>query len=135
MVLLNAAHEYGSLEDVKGELSWLVAELKAASFVAKSVPFLTESNELGERNTLFMGESDINGKFFVEESTSDDGSGKKMNYRRLVMHNQPTIVRSECRTKMEKIKIGKGKNKKTVGQFSLNPNQRELYIVENKMCL
>jgi len=113
VVLLNAAHEYGSLDDVKGELSWLVAELKAANFVARSVPFLTESNELGERNTLYMSESDINGKFFVEESTSDDGNGKKMSYRRLVMHNQPTIVRSECRTKTEKIKTGKGKNKKT----------------------
>lgn len=55
VVLLNMLHEYGTLEEVKSELSWLVSELKFSGFKAKSVPFLTEGSELGVRNIIGKG--------------------------------------------------------------------------------
>ena len=48
-------HEYGTLDEVKSELSWLVTELKCSTFKGKTVPFLTEGADLGSRNIIGKG--------------------------------------------------------------------------------
>ena len=48
-------HEYGTLDEVKSELSWLVSELKAGTFKGRTVPFLTEGADLGSRNIIGKG--------------------------------------------------------------------------------
>ena len=114
MVLLNARHEYGALDEVKTELSWLVAELKCPNFIGKSVPFLTDSSELGERNVIHSGKSEIYGDFSVEESESRDIDNEEFTYRRLIFQNQPTLVQCQCRISKKEETVKKGKKKQIV---------------------
>lgn len=112
IVLLNMLHEYGTLDEVKTELSWLVSELKSSSFKSSTVPFLTEGADLGSRNIIGKGESEFCGKYFIEESKSLDINGDEFIYRRLIYQRQPTIIQSECRLREEKIKQKKKKQPK-----------------------
>ena len=114
VVLLNARHEYGALDEVKTELSWLVAELKCPKFIGKSVPFLTDSSELGERNIIHSGKSEIYGDFSVEESESRDIDNEEFTYRRLIFQNQPTLVQCQCRISKKEETVKKGKKKQIV---------------------
>lgn len=116
VVLLNARHEYGALEEVKTELSWLVAELKCPNFIGKSVPFLTDSSELGERNIIHSGKSEIYGDFSVEESESRDVDNEEFTYRRLIFQNQPTLVQCQCRISKKEENLKKGKKKQVVSE-------------------
>jgi hypothetical protein len=59
VVLLNMLHEYGTIEEVKTELSWLVGELKASNMQARNVPFLTQDEEIGVRNIIGKGSGHI----------------------------------------------------------------------------
>ena len=77
-------HKYESMDDVKDELSWLVAELKALQFKRHQVPFLTESAEIENRKILGKGTSKLSGNYVIEESTSRDKNGEEQIYRRLV---------------------------------------------------
>ena len=128
VVLLNARHEYGALDEVKTELSWLVAELKCPNFIGKSVPFLTDSSELGERNIIHSGKSEIYGEFSVEESDSRDVDNEEFTYRRLIFQNQPTLVQCQCRIAKKEETIKKGKKKQTVSLICVGFRLRQIGI-------
>jgi len=111
IVLLNMLHKYESMESVKNELSWLVKELKAANFKAKSVPFLTESAEIENRTILGRGTSKLSGNYVIEESTSRDRNNEEHIYRRLIFESTPTLIQSECRMMEKKVVQSKGGSK------------------------
>ena len=112
VVLLNMAHQYGNMESVKEELSWLVGELKAKTFTQPKVPFLTESTDVENRSILGKGKSELSGNYIIEESAARDAQGEEHIYRRLIFEQQPTLIQSECRMIEKVIKKGKKKQKK-----------------------
>lgn len=97
---------YGSLEEVKSDLSAKVLELAPAS-CKEQVPILSLGDDVGQRDVRCKGKSDISGEFVVEDvlSSNDDL------YRRLIFLNSPYIIQSEAKLMLAKKKKKKGSPK------------------------
>lgn len=64
-------------------------------FSLRQVPFLSAGEDIGERKVRYEGESEINGKFLVEEVKPGDGAI----YRRLIFLSNENLVQSEVKLK------------------------------------
>ncbi|GFY49836.1 eEF1A lysine and N-terminal methyltransferase [Trichonephila inaurata madagascariensis] len=96
---------YGSLEEVKNDLSAKVLELAPAS-CKEQVPILSLGDDVGQRDVKCKGKSDISGEFVVEDVLSNNDDL----YRRLIFLNSPYIIQSEAKLMLAK-KKKKGSSK------------------------
>ncbi|PRD21754.1 UNVERIFIED_CONTAM: mettl13 [Trichonephila clavipes] len=97
---------YGSLEEVKNDLSAKVLELAPAS-CKEQVPILSLGDDVGQRDVKCKGKSDISGEFVVEDVLSNNDDL----YRRLIFLNSPYIIQSEAKLMLAKKKKKKGSSK------------------------
>lgn len=68
----------------------------------EQIPYLSLGSEVGNRETIYKGRSDMSGDFIVEEVTGQD---KKV-FRRLVFLNNQFVIQSEALVKIAKTKHG-----------------------------
>lgn len=68
----------------------------------EQIPYLSLGSEVGNRETIYKGRSDMSGDFIVEEVTGQD---KKI-FRRLVFLNNQFVIQSEALVTISKTKHG-----------------------------
>lgn len=99
IVIMHRNQNYSSIDDIKVELNETVK-----SFAPKSVrdmskiPFLSLGSDVGSRNVIYKGTSNISGDFVVEDVTTD---GDQV-FRRLVFMSNQNAIQSEALLKRVK---------------------------------
>uniref|UniRef100_A0A1I8NT36 eEF1A lysine and N-terminal methyltransferase homolog n=1 Tax=Stomoxys calcitrans TaxID=35570 RepID=A0A1I8NT36_STOCA len=99
VVTLHRDQNYLSMEEVKAELAESIKNFAPVG-LKEQIPFLSIGADMGKRETLFKGKSEISGDFLVEEI---EGSGGK-NFRRLIFMSNQGVVQSEALIKTVKVK-------------------------------
>lgn len=94
IVAMHRDQEYEDMQAVQSELSPMVMELAPPGMPAnQQVPFLSVGGDLGWREVIGRGVSDLTGEYSVEDVRGEDGHL----YRRLVFMNNTQLVQSESR--------------------------------------
>lgn len=96
VVTLHRDQVYSSLDEVKSELDYSIKNL-APTGLNEQIPYLSLGAEVGNRETLISGVSQISGDFRIEEVEAD---GKIL--RRLIFLNNQFVVQSEALVKTGK---------------------------------
>uniref|UniRef100_A0A3P9IWT2 eEF1A lysine and N-terminal methyltransferase n=1 Tax=Oryzias latipes TaxID=8090 RepID=A0A3P9IWT2_ORYLA len=94
IVAMHRNQEYTDMQAVQAELSPVVMDLAPPGMPANhQVPFLTVGGDLGWREEVFRGRSQLSGEYCVENVRGEDGEP----YRRLVFLSNSALVQSESR--------------------------------------
>ncbi|XP_028817963.1 eEF1A lysine and N-terminal methyltransferase isoform X1 [Denticeps clupeoides] len=120
IVSMHREQQYQDLEAVQAELSPVVMELAPPGMPPnQEVPFLSVGGDLGWREVVGRGTSQLTGEYSVEDVRGEDG---KL-YRRLVFMSNAQLVQSECRLCMPDAASSarKKKNKKKAKSSSAQP--------------
>ncbi|XP_055800295.1 eEF1A lysine and N-terminal methyltransferase isoform X2 [Salvelinus fontinalis] len=110
VVAMHREQEYTDMQAVQSELSPMVMELAPPGMPAnQKVPFLSVGGELGWREVVSHGTSDLSGQYSVEDVRGEDGQL----YRRLVFLANDGLVQSESRLTNPAAAALSQKNKKS----------------------
>nr|XP_020459042.1 methyltransferase-like protein 13 isoform X2 [Monopterus albus] len=94
IVAMHRNQEYTDMQAVQSELSQMVMELAPPSMPTnQQVPFLSVGGDLGWREEVSRGVTELSGEYCVENVRGEDG---KL-YRRLVFLSNAVLVQSESR--------------------------------------
>ncbi|XP_037038786.1 eEF1A lysine and N-terminal methyltransferase homolog [Bradysia coprophila] len=104
IVSMHRGQIYTTWDDVKSELSASLLNL-APKGMQEQIPYLSLGSEVGNRETIYKGRSDMSGDFIVEEITGQD---KKI-FRRLVFLSNQFVIQSEALVTITKTKNGQRK--------------------------
>ncbi|XP_062857364.1 eEF1A lysine and N-terminal methyltransferase [Trichomycterus rosablanca] len=110
IVAMHRDQEYKDMQAVQSELSPMVMDLAPPGMPANhQVPFLSVGGDLGWREVVGRGVSDLTGKYSVEDVRGEDGHL----YRRLIFMKNSQLVQSESRLRSTtSLSAQKKKNKK-----------------------
>ncbi|CAN9500634.1 unnamed protein product [Ophioblennius macclurei] len=109
VVAMHRNQEYQDMEAVQSELSPMVMDLAPPGMPANhQVPFLSVGGDLGWREEVSKGVSQLSGEYIVENVKGEDGGL----YRRLVFLSNTGLVQSESRLISKTAAGHKKKNKK-----------------------
>ncbi|XP_072295356.1 eEF1A lysine and N-terminal methyltransferase isoform X1 [Eucyclogobius newberryi] len=94
IVAMHRNQEYANMEAVQAELSPMVMDLAPPAMPPNhQVPFLSATGDLGWREVLSTGISELSGEFCVENVRGEDGEL----YRRLVFLSNSALIQSESK--------------------------------------
>uniref|UniRef100_UPI0037E8E8F7 eEF1A lysine and N-terminal methyltransferase n=1 Tax=Semicossyphus pulcher TaxID=241346 RepID=UPI0037E8E8F7 len=94
VVAMHRNQEYTDMQAVQSELSLMVMDLAPPGMPAnQQVPFLSVGGDLGWREEVSRGASELSGEYCVENVRGEDGEL----YRRLVFLSNAALVQSESR--------------------------------------
>ncbi|XP_029355693.1 eEF1A lysine and N-terminal methyltransferase isoform X2 [Echeneis naucrates] len=94
IVAMHRNQEYTDIQAVQSELSPMVMDLAPPGMPAnQQVPFLSVGGDLGWREEVSRGVSELSGEYCVENVKGEDGEL----YRRLVFLSNSALVQSESR--------------------------------------
>uniref|UniRef100_A0A8C4DJ52 eEF1A lysine and N-terminal methyltransferase n=1 Tax=Dicentrarchus labrax TaxID=13489 RepID=A0A8C4DJ52_DICLA len=94
IVAMHRNQEYTDMQAVQSELSPMVMDLAPPGMPAnQQVPFLSVGGDLGWREEVSRGVSELSGEYCVENVKGEDGEL----YRRLVFLSNAALVQSESR--------------------------------------
>lgn len=111
IVAMHRNQEYDSMDAVQSELSPMVMDLAPPGMPPNhQVPFLSATGDLGWRDVVSTGVSDLSGEFCVENVRGEDGEL----YRRLVFLSNTALIQSESRLVPPKTASHKKRGKKKV---------------------
>ncbi|XP_055591887.1 eEF1A lysine and N-terminal methyltransferase homolog [Uranotaenia lowii] len=123
IVSLHRGQNYVSWDAVKDELAESVKSL-APSGLHGHIPYLSLGSEVGKRETIFRGRSEMSGEYIVEEILGNDNKV----LRRLIFLNNQFVIQSEAAIKLVRRK-GKAKdNPKKVIDAGYLACQHHLYM-------
>uniref|UniRef100_H3CAD5 eEF1A lysine and N-terminal methyltransferase n=1 Tax=Tetraodon nigroviridis TaxID=99883 RepID=H3CAD5_TETNG len=109
VVTMHRNQEYTDMQAVQSELSPVVMDLPPAMPPNQQVPFLSVGGNLGWREEVSRGVSELSGEYLVENVRGKDGEL----YRRLIFLSNSAIVQSESRlVTSNTASTSKKKNKK-----------------------
>ncbi|XP_041780407.1 eEF1A lysine and N-terminal methyltransferase homolog [Anopheles merus] len=101
IVTLHRGHLYTDLEAVKAELAESVKSLAPQQVLqGASIPYLSIGAEVGRRETIHTGRSELSGEYVVEEIAGENGRL----FRRLVFLSNQAVVQSEAALKMARVR-------------------------------
>ncbi|XP_035916931.1 eEF1A lysine and N-terminal methyltransferase homolog isoform X1 [Anopheles stephensi] len=100
IVTLHRGHVYSDLEAVKTELGESVKSLAPNGLQGASIPYLSIGAEVGRRETIHTGRSELSGEYVVEEIAGDNGRL----FRRLIFLSNQSVVQSEAALKMARVR-------------------------------
>ncbi|XP_049277949.1 eEF1A lysine and N-terminal methyltransferase homolog [Anopheles funestus] len=100
IVTLHRGHVFKDLEAVKAELTESVKSLAPHGLQGASIPYLSIGAEVGRRETIHTGHSELSGFYLVEEIAGDNGRL----LRRLVFLANQSVVQSEAALKMSRVR-------------------------------
>lgn len=92
IVSMHRGQIYTTWEDVKFELSDSIRNLAPRGVRDQQIPYLSLGSEVGNRETIFKGRSDLSGDYVVEEITGEDGKI----FRRLIFLSNQFVIQSEA---------------------------------------
>lgn len=93
---MHRGHTYTSWEDVQEELSNSIRNLAPSGLKNQRIPFLSLGSDVGKRETIFQGKSNLSGDYIVEEITGQD---QKI-FRRLIFLSNQFVIQSEALIKV-----------------------------------
>ncbi|XP_047443253.1 eEF1A lysine and N-terminal methyltransferase [Mugil cephalus] len=94
IVAMHRNQEYTDMQSVQSELSPMVMDLAPPGMpVNQQVPFLSVGGDLGWREEVASGVSQLSGQYIVENVKGEDGEL----YRRLVFLSNAALIQSESR--------------------------------------
>ncbi|KAM4548941.1 eEF1A lysine and N-terminal methyltransferase isoform 2-T2 [Odontesthes bonariensis] len=119
IVAMHRSQEYTDMQAVQSELSPVVMDLAPPGMPAnQQVPFLSVGGDLGWREEVSRGVSQLSGEYCVENVRGEDGEL----YRRLVFLSNTALVQSESRlVSSNTASSHKKKNKKKAKATSSAP--------------
>ena len=128
---MNRDHEYQDMETIQSELSPYMQKLippSSGSSAPGKIPFLTISEDIGFRDTLYRGHSKMSGDYIVEEVNGDEPGIRN---RRLVFFSNVGAIQSEARVSVKKIKGGSntGSKSNSKGRRKIGSNKSSTQIV------
>ncbi|XP_053676272.1 eEF1A lysine and N-terminal methyltransferase homolog [Anopheles nili] len=100
IVTLHRGHVYSDLEAVKEELAESVKSLAPSGLQGATIPYLSIGAEVGRRETIHTGRSELSGEYVVEEIAGDNGR----TFRRLIFLTNQSVVQSEAALKMARVR-------------------------------
>ncbi|XP_068176000.1 eEF1A lysine and N-terminal methyltransferase isoform X2 [Antennarius striatus] len=107
IVTMHRNQEYTDMQAVQADLSPVVMEFAPPGMPANhKVPFLSVGGDLGWREEVDRGVSELSGEYCVENVKGEDGEL----YRRLVFLSNSSLVQSESR--LVSLNTGESSNKK-----------------------
>lgn len=96
IVSMHRDQVYTTWDDVKEEISDSIKNLAPNGLKNQQIPYLSLGTDVGKRETIFKGKSQLSGDYIVEEVKGDSG---RM-FRRLVFLNNQFVVQSEALLKI-----------------------------------
>lgn len=96
IVSMHRGHKYTSWEDVQEELSSSIRNLAPRGLKNQQIPFLSLGSDVGKRETIFQGKSNLSGDYIVEEITGQDNKI----FRRLIFLSNQFVIQSEALVKV-----------------------------------
>lgn len=93
---MHRGHTYASWEDVQKELSSSIRNLAPSGLKNQQIPFLSLGSDVGKRETIFQGKSNLSGEYIVEEITGQDNKI----FRRLIFLSNQFVIQSEALVKV-----------------------------------
>ncbi|XP_060888061.1 eEF1A lysine and N-terminal methyltransferase [Labrus mixtus] len=132
IVAMHRNQEYTDMQAVQSELSPMVMDLAPPGMPAnQQVPFLSVGGDLGWREEVSRGVSELSGEYCVENVRGEDGEL----YRRLVFLSNTALVQSESRLVASNTASGnKKKNKKKVKQTVAPSCTSSLLVDSGFLC-
>lgn len=118
IVSMHRGHVYTSWDGVQEELSSSIRNLAPSgiknqqvcpvqfswngdelTFLDFQIPFLSLGSDVGKRETIFQGKSNLSGDYIVEEITGQDNKV----FRRLIFLSNQFVIQSEALVKVGKL--------------------------------
>ncbi|XP_034036311.1 eEF1A lysine and N-terminal methyltransferase [Thalassophryne amazonica] len=132
IVAMHRNQEYSDMQAVQSEISPLVMDLAPPGMPSNhQVPFLSVGGDLGWREIVSRGVSELSGEYCVENVRGEDGEL----YRRLVFLSNAALVQSESRLVLSTIaESRKKKNKKKVKSKSCPSSSTSLSVDSGFLC-
>ncbi|XP_065195073.1 eEF1A lysine and N-terminal methyltransferase-like, partial [Sycon ciliatum] len=96
VVLLHRFHKYGSLAEIREELSGHVADLAPEGGKGR-FPVLSTGDDAGDRDVICTGSSEFSGDYVVEDFIAQS----RHRHRRLIFLSNRNVVQSEARLYFE----------------------------------
>ncbi len=121
IAILNPGHEFINLKDIQDELSGVVPDLIPKDCCNPKIPFMTDGDEIGEREILYEDQD-----MFVEEHTLEDD----MTYRSLILKSNLGQVQSQSRLKYYDAETRKKTHKfaEELDKLSLLPSKKDRLV-------
>ncbi|XP_074492054.1 eEF1A lysine and N-terminal methyltransferase [Sebastes fasciatus] len=132
VVAMHRNQEYTDMQAVQSELSPMVMDLAPPGMPAnQQVPFLSVGGNLGWREEVSRGVSELSGEYCVENVRGEDGEL----YRRLIFLHNVTLVQSESRlVSSNTASSHKRKNKKRVKPTAAPTSSSSLSVDSGFLC-
>ncbi|XP_074523549.1 eEF1A lysine and N-terminal methyltransferase [Halichoeres trimaculatus] len=132
IVAMHRNQEYTDMQAVQSELSPMVMDLAPPGMPAnQQVPFLSVGGDLGWREEVSRGLSELSGEYCVENVRGEDGEL----YRRLVFLSNAALVQSEGRlVSSNTASRHKKKNKKKVKPSAAPKSSSSLSVDSGFLC-
>lgn len=98
IVSMHRDQNYTSWDDVKDEISGSIKNLAPSGVKHQQIPYLSLGHDVGKREIIYKGKSELSGDFIVEEVTGRDNKI----FRRLVFLSNQFVIQSEALVKTGK---------------------------------
>lgn len=96
IVSMHRGQVYTTWDDVKEELSSSVRNLAPSGSRDQQIPYLSLGSDVGQRETIFKGNSNLSGDYIVEEISGQDNKV----FRRLIFLSNQFVIQSEALVKI-----------------------------------
>ncbi|XP_029002607.1 eEF1A lysine and N-terminal methyltransferase [Betta splendens] len=132
IVTMHRNQDYTDMQAVQAELSPMVMDLAPPGMPAnQQVPFLSVGGDLGWREEVSRGVSELSGEYCVENVKGEDGEL----YRRLVFLSNAALVQSESRlVSSNTSSIQKKKSKKKTKSAAAPTSSTSLSVDSGFLC-
>ncbi|XP_039985558.1 eEF1A lysine and N-terminal methyltransferase [Xiphias gladius] len=131
IVAMHRNQEYTDMQAVQSELSPMVMDLAPRGMPAnQQVPFLSVGGDLGLREEVSRGVSDLSGEYCVENIKGEDGEL----YRRLVFLSNAALVQSESRLVSTSTTSSHKKKNKKKAKPAAPPTTSSLSVDSGFLC-
>jgi spermidine synthase len=102
IVVMHRNQSYTSIDEIKVELNETIKSFAPKELRDMSkIPFLSLGSDVGSRQEVYKGTSNISGDFVVEDVTIEDDQV----FRRLIFMSNQNVIQSEARLKRLKKKV------------------------------
>lgn len=96
IVSMHREQTYTTWDDVKNELSSSIRNLAPSGVRDLQIPYLSLGSDVGRRETIFKGNSNLSGEYIVEEVSGEDNKV----FRRLIFLSNQFAIQSEALVKI-----------------------------------
>jgi len=91
---MHRGHIYTTWDSVKDELAHSIRNLSPQG-VKDNIPYLSLGSEVGQREVIYKGHSELSGDYIIEEISGQDDKI----FRRLIFLNNQFVIQSEALVK------------------------------------